>query len=153
MACCLTAPSHYLNQCWLIISKGEWHSSKGNFTAGISAINHCNWLEKFHQNLPGHNELNKLISVKAWPHWAVSTSLRNYHYKSKTVSRPYHLYSENPCTAWCSYNVVNSLPNPRKGHSIAWCVFVSSKSHLCSASLTARLYLISWYRWVSARET
>ena len=28
MACCLTvtAPSHYLNQCWLIISKVPWHS-------------------------------------------------------------------------------------------------------------------------------
>ena len=46
MACCLTAPSHYLNQCWLIISKVWWHSFEGNFTAGISAINHCNWLEK-----------------------------------------------------------------------------------------------------------
>ena len=29
MACCLTAPSHYLNQCWLIISKVTWHSSEG----------------------------------------------------------------------------------------------------------------------------
>ena len=28
MACCLTAQSHYLNQCWLIISKGLWHSSE-----------------------------------------------------------------------------------------------------------------------------
>ena len=28
MACCLTAPSHYLNQCWLIISKGMCHSSE-----------------------------------------------------------------------------------------------------------------------------
>ena len=28
MACCLTAPSHYLNQCWLIISKILWLSSK-----------------------------------------------------------------------------------------------------------------------------
>ena len=27
MACCLTAPSHSLNQCWLIISKVLWHSS------------------------------------------------------------------------------------------------------------------------------
>ena len=26
MACCLTAPSHYLNQCWLIISEVNWHS-------------------------------------------------------------------------------------------------------------------------------
>ena len=26
MACCLTAPSHYLNQCWLIICEVPWHS-------------------------------------------------------------------------------------------------------------------------------
>ena len=25
MACCLTAPSHYPNQCWLIISKIRWY--------------------------------------------------------------------------------------------------------------------------------
>ena len=45
MAGCLTAPSHYLNQCWLIISKVEWHSSKGKFTRDTSAINHWNYLE------------------------------------------------------------------------------------------------------------
>ena len=28
MACCLTAPSHYLNQCLLIISRVLWHSSE-----------------------------------------------------------------------------------------------------------------------------
>ena len=28
MACCLTAPSYYLNRCWLIISKVMWHSSE-----------------------------------------------------------------------------------------------------------------------------
>ena len=39
MAFCLTARSHYLNQCWLIISKVEWHSSKGKFTRDTSAIN------------------------------------------------------------------------------------------------------------------
>ena len=32
MACCLTAPSHYLNQCWLIISEVLWHSPESNFT-------------------------------------------------------------------------------------------------------------------------
>ena len=31
MACCLTAPSYYLNQCWLIFSKVLWHSPQGNF--------------------------------------------------------------------------------------------------------------------------
>ena len=45
MACCLTAPSHYLNQFWLIISKVKWHSSKGKFTRDNSAINHWNFLE------------------------------------------------------------------------------------------------------------
>ena len=39
MAWCLTAPSHYLNQCWLIISKIQSHSSDGNFTRDTSVIN------------------------------------------------------------------------------------------------------------------
>ena len=39
MAWCLTAPSHYLNQCWLIVSKVQWHSSEGNFTKDTSATN------------------------------------------------------------------------------------------------------------------
>ena len=38
MACCLTAPSHYLNQCWLIISKV--HSSQSNFARDTPANNH-----------------------------------------------------------------------------------------------------------------
>ena len=75
MACCLTAPSHYLNQCWLINSKVYWHSFEGNFTAGISAVNHCNWL-KFHWNLPGHNELS-------WSNWYTNQSPMN---KSHCVS-------------------------------------------------------------------
>ena len=40
MACCLTAPNHYQNQCWLIISKVQWHSSEDNFTWDTLAINH-----------------------------------------------------------------------------------------------------------------
>ena len=31
MACCLMAPSDYLNQCWLIISMVLWRSSEGNY--------------------------------------------------------------------------------------------------------------------------
>ena len=40
MACCLTAPSHYLNQCWFIISEVQCHSPLGSFTGDTSAINH-----------------------------------------------------------------------------------------------------------------
>ena len=38
MACCLTAPSHYLNQCWLLISEVLWHSPDSNFTENTSDI-------------------------------------------------------------------------------------------------------------------
>ena len=45
MACCLTAPSLYLNQCWLTISTDQWHLSKGNFPRDTPAINHENQLQ------------------------------------------------------------------------------------------------------------
>ena len=47
MACCLTAPSPYLNQCWFIISKVEWHSYYDNFTRYASTINHQNLFENY----------------------------------------------------------------------------------------------------------
>ena len=62
MACYLTAPSHYLNQCWLIISKIQCHSSEGNFERDALAIILTKVTLKitslkFHPNLPGANEL------------------------------------------------------------------------------------------------
>ena len=42
MACCLMAPCHYPNQCWLIMSKVWWHSSDCNFSKDTSATNHLN---------------------------------------------------------------------------------------------------------------
>ena len=36
-ACCLTAPSHYLHQCWLTISEILCHSSQGNSYLNIPA--------------------------------------------------------------------------------------------------------------------
>ena len=39
MACCLTAPSHYLHQCWLIISKALWHSSEDVIIRGCEDTN------------------------------------------------------------------------------------------------------------------
>ena len=40
MACCLTAPSHYLNQYWLIISTHQGRLSKGNFTRDTYPSHH-----------------------------------------------------------------------------------------------------------------
>ena len=40
MACCVMAPGHFLIQCWLIITKVQWHSSEGSFRIYTSSINH-----------------------------------------------------------------------------------------------------------------
>ena len=63
MACCLTAPSHYLNQCRLIITEVYWHSSERNSQQipqpPITKIGLKITYPKFHSNLPGANELNQ----------------------------------------------------------------------------------------------
>ena len=46
MACCLTAPSHYLNQCWLIIHGVLWHSPKIHSTGSAQNIILLNELKK-----------------------------------------------------------------------------------------------------------
>ena len=34
---CLTAPSHYMNQCWIPMSEVLWHSHESNFIASVQA--------------------------------------------------------------------------------------------------------------------
>ena len=62
MASCFMAPSHYLNQCWLIISDVQWHSYEGNFTRDASNINHYNQFENYITKIlfksPRANEIN-----------------------------------------------------------------------------------------------
>ena len=36
--CCLTVPSHYINQYWFIINEVLWHSLEGNFTGNTHNI-------------------------------------------------------------------------------------------------------------------
>ena len=62
MVWCPTAPSHYQNQCWLIISKAQWHSYKENCTReylshqALKLVwNLLMW--NFIKNLPRANEL------------------------------------------------------------------------------------------------
>ena len=66
MAWCLTAPSHYLNQCWLIISKVLWLSREGNFTRDASIINNKNLFENYMSKIsfkfPRGQWVNSLLS-------------------------------------------------------------------------------------------
>ena len=47
MACCLTAPSHYLNQCWLIICGVLHHSPEVSSTGNAYESNHYNAFENY----------------------------------------------------------------------------------------------------------
>ena len=45
--CCLMAPSHYLNQCCLIINEVLWHPAKTNFSVSAHETNLWNEFEKY----------------------------------------------------------------------------------------------------------
>ena len=84
MACCLTAPSHYLNQCWLIIRKVEWYASKGKFTRDNSAINHWNYLAnqvpRISFKFPRGQWVKRKITVSkgVWTHWTVLCIIKQH---------------------------------------------------------------------------
>ena len=78
MACCLTAPSHYLNQCWLIISEIQWNIraiSQEMPQPPITTIHLKIACLKFHPNFPGANELSSVISLvlgnHIWMKWVL----------------------------------------------------------------------------------
>ena len=68
MACCLTAPSHYLNQRWLIISGIHWDSSEGNFTKDTYLGHHSlKWAWKLHTYIFFYKSPREQW-VKQWMH-------------------------------------------------------------------------------------
>ena len=61
MACCLKAPSHYLNQCWLIISKVLWHSSEDIIIRRFEDTNTKYYIFKITLRSPRANELTIMM--------------------------------------------------------------------------------------------
>ena len=121
MACCLTAPSHYLNQCWPII---KWRSSEGNFiwiaekSNSWSEFENCFFFKLF-QYLPGANELMKSkfqlnlfigIQLTIIQHWFwlwLGAEQATQH-----LSEP----MMNHFNEWCIYSInmhQSSLPGPQ----------------------------------------
>ena len=58
IACCLTAPSHYLNQCWILNNEILWHSLESNFKTSTEALNLCDEFETYTFKTP-----------QRWPRW------------------------------------------------------------------------------------
>ena len=81
MACCLTAPSHYLNQCWLNHQRNtditnyiiDLKQSNRLHISNISTNDHCQPLPNFHSNThttPHHTNTSASIRcvVSPWIH-------------------------------------------------------------------------------------
>ena len=71
MACCLMAPSHYLNQCWLLISEVLWLSPENNFTSCVPATiqhhAHDNYMFNIAATFPRRQWVNHIIRLPS-PH-------------------------------------------------------------------------------------
>ena len=89
MACCLTAPSHYMNQCWLIISEVPWHSSQGIIIRRCKIpINEMRLkiaVLKWHPGLPGSNELIGVLVFLISPEYDVFSCFYLQHSCSPNV--------------------------------------------------------------------
>ena len=69
MACCLTSPSHYLNQSWLIINEVLGHPSEGNFTWNARPISPLYECENYQFKKTIVSPSSKWVmhhSVRAW---------------------------------------------------------------------------------------
>ena len=75
MACCLTAPSHYLNQSWLIIMEVLWYSLEGNFIGDTQDI--YPWYEF-------ENYKFETTVISPWRQWVKANSLQGLN----NVSNP-----------------------------------------------------------------
>ena len=90
MAFCLTGPSYYLNQCWLIIEGVLWHSPESNFTWRTWWTQSIMCSELTHEkSLPcpsGTNELNCQTVQLAY--------VMHYHLKYDKITGYFSGYSE-----------------------------------------------------------
>ena len=103
MAFCLTAPNHYLNQCWLIIKDVLWHSPQSSQELPMNLI-HNMFLEiillQLTPHLPGG--ANELIPWKAsfnffqdWEFWIAPDSGPVSSRATSGISGKWEASSEN----------------------------------------------------------
>ena len=131
MAWCLTAPSHNLNQCWLLISGVLWHSPEGNFTSMAQAT-------IMYNNL-------KIILLKLLPHLRPMRSLLHYSAVAFSAATISHMKQDLPllmllCTAGPCLNIKtvfpgNGIPIIKMGRSWDSLSFIQ-----CGAIITQSIF-------------
>ena len=141
MACCLTAPSHYLKQCWLIISEIPWHSSQGIILRRCEHTNQQNKIEYCNFKMASRSPRGQWVKQKELTYvcakMCISTSLlfravairawiSNYiHIKLDVITNQCH-----NVRAWMS----NYIPHKtRRYNSLSMTFKLSAKEGPCAS--------------------
>ena len=132
MACCLAAPCHYPNQCWLTISEVLWHSPDDNFTGKAQYI--YPWKEFETQN---YSHISQEPMYLGTNHAQIKININSPYVSLKEVS--FITSSKDHIDGLvqnCSISIVNTL------EILQSC----TKPSLCSeATLSSSLLLVSVY--------
>ena len=81
MDCCLTAPSHYLNQCWLLIGGVVWHSLEINFAGNDKKYDMNRAVNSIY--VPGMSLL--MTNLRLHPHFEVADKLTHWVVMAATL--------------------------------------------------------------------
>ena len=72
MPCCLTAPSHYLNQCWLVIKEVLWHSFQGDVCLNTHNLNSKIVLEIYTFEIMATSPRGQCVKIDSMHAWNMS---------------------------------------------------------------------------------
>ena len=131
MACCLTAPSHYLNKGWLIISKVLWHSSADIIMRRFEdTISKARYL-KSHYVFPGAIELTLLkygtsCPVRSTASTMLSGSSQYLAYMLRVLTFNLDLYVQGHSDMTLQYNNGTEI-----GHIVLCPFFKTNISQKC----------------------
>ena len=94
MAGCLTAPSHYLNECWLTISEVSWHSPAGKFTKNTQDIYHCYEIGNYWFNIAAASPHGQRVKIVVHNRQSDVPSINPIYSLAYTNESPHDLWFE-----------------------------------------------------------
>ena len=132
MACCLTASCHYLDQCWLIIKDGLWHSHQSNFMKSAHELDIQNVLANYNFEITPESPSDKWVECPSKHPYVISCHLSPKQSYVVTC----HLISKHPHVITCHLspkhrNAVTCHLISKHPHVIT-CLCASLSSDTCS---------------------
>ena len=123
MACCLTAPSHYLRLGWLLISGILWYSYESNFTTSAQATILYPEFEKFASKIAAPSPRSQWVPV-GWS-WAAfpANGCQGIHWQPvsqeliSTGWMDHWAWNEGSCSDVCSKQTLSAMMLPGQGWS------------------------------------